>query len=185
MAENDDITREILKKRKKKRHSGEATLEENVTPNLIPMIDIMFLLLLFLMLGADMGQRQMEDVILPVADAVKEDKGIVGKDGLTIVNVYHAYAGDCAAYRTGGICTEKSHWKIGVLGRDYTQKSIAALIKAHADLNRNPANEALSERKVMIRADQAALYGYVNSVIEACALAGLYKIEIGAAERME
>jgi biopolymer transport protein ExbD len=185
MAENDDIAKKILKKKKKKRHSGEPVLEENVTPNLIPMIDIMFLLLLFLMLGADMGQRQMEDVILPVADSIKEDTGEVGQDGLTIVNVYHAYRGDCAAYRTGGICTEKNHWKIGVLGRDYTPKSIATLIKAHADLNRTPGNSATSERKVMIRADQAALYGYVNSVIEACALAGLYKIEIGAAERLE
>ena len=29
--------------------------ESSVAPNLVPMVDIMFLLLLFLMVGADMG----------------------------------------------------------------------------------------------------------------------------------
>ena len=38
---------------------------EHTNPNLIPMIDIMFLLLLFFMLGADMGHRDLESVRLP------------------------------------------------------------------------------------------------------------------------
>ena len=36
----------------------------------------------------------------------------------------------------------------------------------------------------MIRADRSALYEYVQKVIDACAHAGLYKVEIGAAEKM-
>jgi biopolymer transport protein ExbD len=167
---------------KKKKGRG-PQVEENVTPNLIPMVDIMFLLLLFLMLGSDMSQREFEDVILPVADAVKEDKES-DKGGVTTVNVYHRYDGNCRAYKGGGICTDRTHWSIGVRGSDYSPKSIATLIKQEADLNRDPRNPTLSERKVMIRADQSALYEYVQKVIEACALAGLYKIEIGAAERM-
>ncbi len=166
---------------KKKKRKGPALMEE-VTPNLIPMVDIMFLLLLFLMLGADMGQREFEDVILPVADAVKEDK-VKDPGGVTTVNVYHKYEGQCRAYKEGGICTDRLHWSIGVRGEDYNPRSIAALIKNEADLNRDPSNPTISERKVMIRADQSALYEYVQKVIEACALAGLYKIEIGAAEK--
>ena len=42
--------------------------EEQVACNLIPMIDIMFLLLLFFMLSADMTQRDTEDLTLPVAN---------------------------------------------------------------------------------------------------------------------
>ena len=53
-------------------------VQEEIPCNLIPMIDIMFLLLLFFMLGADMGQRELEDVILPKALNVKEEKGDVG-----------------------------------------------------------------------------------------------------------
>src|SRR3989442_12800213 len=52
----------------------QGTLEEGVSPNLIPMIDIMFLLLLFFMLGADMSQRELTAVILPEASEVQEAK---------------------------------------------------------------------------------------------------------------
>ncbi len=166
----------------KKKKRKKVEIQESVAPNLIPMVDIMFLLLLFLMLGADMGQREFEDVRLPVADAVKEDKD-TDKNGVTTVNVYHKFDGRCEAFETGGICTERAHWSIGVRGQDYTPTSIGTLIKNEADLGRRPG-ELLSERKVMIRADQSALYEYVQKVIEACAISGLYKIEIGAAERM-
>ena len=173
-----------MQKKKKIKRAPKMAVQEEVTPNLIPMIDIMFLLLLFLMLGADMGRREFEEVILPIVDAgsVKPDKEAV-KEGITIVNVYHRYDGECQPYKSGGICTQRDHWAIGVRGHDYTPTSIAALIKTEADLNRDP-NSKLSERKVQIRADQAALYEYVQKVIEACALAGLYKIEIGAAAKV-
>src|SRR6267142_3074082 len=94
---------EPQKKKKVKRFK--PVLQEEITPNLIPMIDIMFLLLLFLMLGADMGQRQFEEVTLPIATSVKEDKES-DKAGTTIVNVYHKFDGECKPYKEGGICTE-------------------------------------------------------------------------------
>src|SRR5262249_45257019 len=171
--------------KKKKKRFG-PSIQEEVTPNLIPMIDIMFLLLLFLMLGADMGQREFEEVILPTAKGVKEDKDR-SPEGVTIVNVYHNYEGNCVAFKEGGICTERSHWKIGVRGNDYDGSSIGVLIADEVGLkrDRDPKVPApVSEHKVMIRADQAALYEYVQKVIEACARAGIYKIEIGAAEKM-
>ena len=46
------------------------SVKEDVTANLIPMIDIMFLLLLFFMLGADMSQRELAELVLPLADTV-------------------------------------------------------------------------------------------------------------------
>src|SRR5437763_748397 len=51
-----------------------VTTQESINPNIIPMIDIMFLILLFFMLSADMGNRELEEVILPLANDVKEDK---------------------------------------------------------------------------------------------------------------
>jgi biopolymer transport protein ExbD len=167
---------------KKKHKKKGPVLQEEVSPNLIPMVDIMFLLLLFLMLGSDMGQREFEDVILPIASAVQEDKD-THKEGVTTVNVYHKFNGVCENYKSGGICSERAHWSIGIRGQDYTPSSIATQIKAEADMNRDKGNPTLSDRKVQIRADQSALYEYVQKVIEACALAGLYKIEIGAAQK--
>src|SRR5438876_139804 len=152
---------------KKKKRGGPA-LQEDLSPNLIPMIDIMFLLLLFLILGADMGTRELEEVALPAARGLTKDR----EPGATTVNVYHAEAGGvaCAAFREGGICTERSHWNIGVRGTDYDPKSIGLLIKSEADLNRDPKNPAVSERKLMIRADRSAIYEYVQKEIEASAL---------------
>jgi len=173
----------ILKKRK---WSKASQLQEDISPNLIPMIDIMFLLLLFLMLGADMGQREFEDVILPVVDSTTvQEKPDRDPAGMTIINVYHRDT-PCTFHKEGGICSDETHWSIGVRGNDYTPTSIGALIKSEADLGRaDPKKpEGLSERTVMIRADQSALYKYVQKVIEACAYAGLYKIEIGAAAKV-
>ena len=41
--------------------------ESEISPNLVPMIDIMFLLLLFFMLSADMSQHDQEELKLPQA----------------------------------------------------------------------------------------------------------------------
>ena len=62
-------------------------VQEEVVANLIPMIDIMFLLLLFFMLGSDMAQREFEDVELAQAASADEDKK-EDADRLT-VNVHH------------------------------------------------------------------------------------------------
>ncbi len=176
----------MAEKKKRFRKKGPIQVQEDVSPNLIPMIDIMFLLLLFLMLGADMGQREFEEVMLPIVDAssVKEDK-IRDHAGTTTINVYHKYEGKCEPFENGGICTVREHWRIGVRGEDYDTKTIGALIKSEANEGRDPRTpNAPSERKVMIRADQGAIYEYVQKVIEACAMSGLYKIEIGAAAKV-
>ena len=79
--------------------SGKRKLElqEDVAPNLIPMIDIMFLLLLFFMLGADMGQRDIEEVQLPKATSIREDKEAEKKGGGRLtVNVLHRYKNELA-----------------------------------------------------------------------------------------
>ena len=47
------------------RKRSKPSVKEDVTCNLIPMVDIMFLLLLFFILGADMSQREQADLILP------------------------------------------------------------------------------------------------------------------------
>jgi biopolymer transport protein ExbD len=157
--------------------------EHEVAPNLIPMVDIMFLLLLFFMLGADMGHRELEDVNLPHANSVKEDKDDDLGDRLTI-NVYHLYASEiaCPAYAANQVCREDSHWRIGVQGRDYTDKTkLLQKLKTEADRGRDPSNPKISERKIMIRADAAAPYGRVQEVLNTAAKAGMYKIECGAA----
>src|ERR1041385_572901 len=161
--------------------------QEEVSPNLIPMIDIMFLLLLFFMLGADMGHRELEDVVLPQAQSIKEDKEGKGeqKDRLTI-NIFHRYSGKdfhCPAYESQKTCREEGHWKIGIRGLDCTEPAkLAELLSSEANLFRtDPNNPKSSERRVMVRADGLSPFGSVQDVMKECAHVGIYQIECGAA----
>ena len=172
--------------------SGRRSLQvqEDVSPNLIPMIDIMFLLLLFFMLGADMGHRDLEDVALPLASSVKEEKDENKKEKSSLtINVFHRYAKDvsCPIHSDGKACREESHWRIGIRGMDYTQgEKLAALLDEEAGrFRQDAANTKTSERRVMVRADGNAPYGAIQDVMGACAKVGIYQIECGAARPAE
>ncbi|HKS16719.1 MAG TPA: hypothetical protein VJU16_05365, partial [Planctomycetota bacterium] len=49
----------------------------------------------------------------------------------------------------------------------------------------DPKALRVSERKVMIRADGAAPYGMPQKAMNVCAKAGMYKIDVGAAQPVE
>ena len=162
-------------------------VQEDITPNLIPMIDIMFLLLLFFMLGADMGQRELEEVRLPLARSVKEDKESKERtsDRLTI-NIYHVYEKEtpCPAYKKGEICREEKHWRIAIKGVDYTnsEELLKRLQLEAQDYRADPNNpKSPCERPVQVRADRQAPYSEVQKAIAMCARAMIYKIECGEA----
>jgi biopolymer transport protein ExbD len=160
-------------------------VQEEVAPNLIPMIDIMFLLLLFLMLGAEMGHKELEDVVLPLATAIKEDKDAdEGKDRLT-VNVFHRYANEvqCPTHSANQPCREDRHWRIHIKGNDYTEvDKLKVKLKEESEVFKDQSlKEKDSERRVMVRADGGAPYGFVQDVMGACATVGIYQIECGAA----
>jgi biopolymer transport protein ExbD len=156
-------------------------IQETLSPNLIPMIDIMFLLLLFFMLGADMGHRELEDVMLPKSTQAAEDKP---NDRLTI-NAHHRSDAVCAAYGRRETCRDAAHWKIAIKGKDCTDpaKLAAELQKETAASRKIDANgRSLSDRKVMIRADAAAPYALAQRAMNVCAEQGIYRIEVGAAK---
>jgi biopolymer transport protein ExbD len=165
--------------------SRKTQASEHVNPNLIPMIDIMFLLLLFFMLGADMGQRELEEVMLPKAMSMKEDKENKEKDKNKLtINVYHRYEVKCQAYLKGAVCRDDAHWRTGIKGKDYSEpEKLGGYLKKEADATRgqDPKNPQVSELKVQIRADASAPYGLAQRAMNTCAKAGIYKVEVGAA----
>lgn len=180
---------------------AKAKVQEEISPNLIPMIDIMFLLLLFFMLGADMGQRELEEVVLPLALAVREEKEVAGQSSSdkVVVNVYHDYA-KCPEYDSKEVSPDKpracftpKHWKIGIRGHNLTDlKKLEHYLMNEANAGRaEPAALSsgkpvtASERPVTVHADAMAPYGQVQEVINTCAKVGIYKIECGAARPPE
>jgi len=164
-------------------------VKEDVQCNLIPMVDVMFLLLLFFMLGADMSQREQADLILPEASEIQENKENKSDEPTTTVNIQHrpkTASFDCPVNTQGGYCRDAEHWSIVIRGQDVARSALKDQLQVEADENLEKdidpaAGKQLSARKVIIRADKAAPYGDVNKIIETCSLVGIYKIEVGAA----
>lgn len=164
-------------------------VKEDVTCNLIPMVDIMFLLLLFFILGADMSQREQAELVLPTASEIKEADKLKGEDVTTTVNIQHRPESNvfsCPINKGGGVCRDLTHWLFLITGSEYTVDTLKAQLEVVAqatmeDHTDPDAGEILSARKVIIRADKAAPYGHVQKVIEYCGQVKIYKIEVGAA----
>jgi biopolymer transport protein ExbD len=156
------------------------TVQETLSPNLIPMIDIMFLLLLFFMLGADMGHRELEDVQLPRADNVTVDSN----DERLVINAHHRNDARCSALDRRDVCRDYSHWKLAIKAKDVTDPAeLAATLQSETASSRHvdPQGRSISDRKVMIRSDAAAPYALAQRAMNACAEQGIYRIEVGAA----
>jgi biopolymer transport protein ExbD len=157
-----------------------AAVQEEVAPNLIPMVDIMFLLLLFFMLSADMGQRNLEDVRLPGAQMATDDQEAASEDERLTINVFHDPKVTCPAYAGKRVCREDRHWKTGIRGQEFHDiPTLAAYLKTQAP--REAKDPRRSSRRVMIRSDAAAPSGLAQRAMDACIEAGLYRLEVGAA----
>jgi biopolymer transport protein ExbD len=160
-------------------------LKEDIAPNLVPMIDIMFLLLLFFMLGADMAQRESVDLVLPKASKIKEDPSN-NPDPTTTVNIHRKDDTDTPFLPTAGPGREGEKWVVSVRGIDFTPATLKDRLQADADDNPEPSADAaagriLSARILLIRADQGAPFGFVQRVIEIAGGVGLYKVEVAGA----
>ena len=143
-------------------------VEENVACNLIPMIDIMFLLLLFFMLSADMTTRVAEDIVMPRADMIKEDQKSAAGYETTVVN----------------LIGEGDNWYVKILGQGFPDWNLLKfklneMAQAEPDSDNKPGSYFTS-RAIMLRAEANAPYKAVQRLIQMCAKLGYYKIEVVA-----
>ncbi len=158
-------------------------LKEDISPNVVPMIDIMFLLLLFFMLGADMSQRESVEVKLPLADQVKEENEKIKPDPETTVNIYPDPGVNEEVFKNAATCRDAKFWLIGIRGVVFTIDTLKTQLKIEAEEFPEPVADAqagriLSAKKVLIRAGQFAPFGLVQKVIETAGSVGMYKVEV-------
>jgi biopolymer transport protein ExbD len=162
--------------------------EESVSVNVVPLVDIMFLLLLFLMIGGDMSHRESTELQLPAADkAVEADRESSKEDRYAVINI-HPLKDSLnpldPTYR------DLTNWSFAIGGeehRDYFE--LLEKLKVIADTKREAEAVAgvsppkyLSAVKISIRADKSSPYAMIQLAMTACAMADLYKIEVGAAK---
>ena len=118
----------------------ERVPQRDLALQVVPLIDIMFLLLLFFMLGADMTQRELEEVVLPKADQVAQESKIKveGEGNRTTVNVFHRHSTggvtDCPAFSSGQVCRDLSHWMIAIRSNYFTLDTIVKALDDEAKL---------------------------------------------------
>lgn len=156
--------------------------EESVSPNIVPLLDVMFLLLIFLMIGSDMSVRETADVSLAVASEAKEAP--TAQEGrLATVNVVHRDI-VCAAHAEGRACRDASHWAYSMRGEEFGEDALAAhLALVGQDALEPPDKDGrqFSAVTVSIRCDRNAPYGRVQDALMACSSAGIHRTEVAAA----
>lgn len=158
-------------------------LKEDISPNVVPMIDIMFLLLLFFMLGADMSQRESVEVQLPIADQVKESKDEDRDRREKTINVHPDGLANAAVFDDLRESRDGKYWKVSMDGNEYTWEELKTQLKIIADEYLEPdvdpqAGKRLSRVHLLVRAERNAPFGLVQKVIETAGAVGLYRVEI-------
>lgn len=123
---------------------------ENEQYDLTPMIDVVFLLIVFFMTVANMVTAEKREVDMPVAvhSVIPEEFG--GRNTVTVLRDGSLYAG------------------VYPVDLDSLEKIL------QREINSNP------ELKVYIRADSYTEHQYINDVMESCAALGIYNVIFAA-----
>jgi biopolymer transport protein ExbD len=156
--------------------------EESVSPNIVPLLDVMFLLLIFLMIGSDMSVRETADVALAVASEAKEPPHAQGGRFATL-NVVHRDVA-CDAHTQGFPCRDTAHWAYAMRGSEIGDGDLAARLALVGEDALEPAGDSdrrLSAVTLSIRCDRNAPYGRVQDALLACSTAGIHRTEVAAA----
>jgi biopolymer transport protein ExbD len=164
--------------------------EESVSVNVVPLVDIMFLLLLFLMIGGDMSHRESTELMLPLADkATTADRDVADKK-YSVINIHPVNDARNDEERLTQAFRDAKNWQFAITGEEFPDYwSLVDKLKLVADqkyedtpIEGTRPPKFLSAVYITIRADKSAPYGLIQQAMQACAEAGLYKIEVGAAQ---
>jgi len=157
------------------KHDAETEMEMNMTP----MIDVVFLLIIFFMIITDLTQQDLEDIVLPVAYTAVPDKPDpsvvrpvinINQDGMMIVKrevMYDPEANDLKPVE-GYLATQSKKMPKKPLNDDGT-------------------GPLIPDNPLLIRADQNTPFKFVQRIMEICGKQGIqiWKLELAAAEDEE
>lgn len=139
--------------------SGEKSDEHEPQPNMTPMIDIVFLLIIFFMIVTEMSQQDIAALELPLSTEAVEDKN-PDKERL-IINILE-------------------DGTVQVKGVTVTVRQLKKLLETEANISREAGRNSPSKRVILIRADKETKYDHVQEVIQYMTEFGIWKLEFGA-----
>jgi biopolymer transport protein ExbD len=149
------------------KHDPETEMEMDMTP----MIDVVFLLIIFFMIITDLTQQDLEDLELPVAISATEDKPDPDEKR-PIFNIKH----------TGSIIVRKEPL-YSPETHDGLKDPMVDVKKKLAIIAKNmPRKDDLPDGHLMIRGDRSVPFKYVQQVMQECAQKGIqiWKVQLAA-----
>jgi biopolymer transport protein ExbD len=138
--------------------------------DLTPMIDCVFLLIIFFMCVTEMAKTEFEQLTLPKANKSIDDKD-VPKDR-QVINVTYSIVNNSEVM--SNIIVRK------VLYNE--PEKLVAFLKGHAE-KAGRDDKGISRLSVKIRADGRVAYHQVQRVMVSCMKAGISRISFGAEPR--
>ncbi len=140
----------MAKKRKKLKDPPEQKL------NMTPMIDVVFLLIIFFMLVSELSKMEAEAISLPTATKGVDDKE--PPKGRIVINI-------------------KEKGTIVVSRREYSPRGLRALLHERSVRSRDA--DGLSTVPVKVRADAQVSYKYVQQVMVQCMREYIWQMSFG------
>ena len=158
------------------KHDANTEMKMDMTP----MIDVVFLLIIFFMIITDLTQQELEEIKLPVAQTCVPDEpqqGVVRP----IVNI--DYTGKMVVMRETYFDPETGDLKPL---EGFLADQARRMPKEGLDENKpiGPNNPAIPANPLLIRADKNTEFKYIQKLMELCGKKGIqiWKIELAAAE---
>ena len=146
--------------------------DAHVESDMTPMIDIVFLLIIFFMLVTELSRLDIEEIVLPIADEARAEEP-QPESRQVVVNIVLE---DSATGR-GAI-------KIG--GKPYTAEELITHLKLEAEVDGrtspNPHKSGHDDYllEVLIRGDERVNAGYLHDIYQACSDARIFKVRLAA-----
>lgn len=159
--------------------------QEELELDMTPMIDCVFLLMIFFVLVIDLSQQDLEDLILPKAeykspdDNPPENRPIINitQDGRMIYKSNTYYDPE----KNGPDGVKDAIFPLLVQWRDHVAKPS----QVHKETVGGGMQMTVVEAPVLVRADKWTEWHYVGKFMEACTnqQAAFYKLELALSEK--
>ncbi len=165
-----------MKKRSKRR-------VEDAEGDMMPMVDVIFLLIIFFVLITEITQAELEEMVLPEADMANPDTA--PPPGRLVINIVKADEDD-PDDRSGEIVISRTRYDIG-------SDELIELLRERADEDPHTgealreSREDLSDLQVLIRCDRRVKYQYFQRLMAMMShpdkQIGIWQVQIAIAEK--
>ena len=141
------------------KHDPETEMEMNMTP----MIDVVFLLIIFFMIITDMTQQDLEALTLPVAIHAVEDKPKPGENR-PVINITF----DGVTKIKGDAVYDEEQWGRDEKKLDLALTGMAKQMKKEHLVEGDTSSPLVPGDALLVRADESTPFKYVQTIMGLC-----------------